>query len=83
MSRELSPNVKAAVAKLFPSASAAIEERLRTVTYSERAHMIILAVALQDSERLEKLCEACALDERDVVVKPGSKAWVVSEGISK
>ena len=71
MTRELAPDVRLAVAKLFPADPAAVETRLLAATKSTRAHQGILAFSFGDPDRLEDLCRRCEGylgDERNVFV---------------
>ena len=71
MDHKLTPMVKAAVRKLFPSDSALVEERLMRATGFERAHQDILALSLGDRTALEELCIRCEDDisgERNIYV---------------
>src|SRR3954470_101169 len=62
MKRELTPKVRAAIKKLFPDISPAVEERLLRATPFARAHQDILALALGDRGKLEELCVRCEDD---------------------
>jgi hypothetical protein len=64
--RELTLIVKLAIQKLYPDCAAEVEARLLRASGVERSHRDILMFAFGDNDRLETLCSACEVDDRNV-----------------
>jgi hypothetical protein len=64
--RELTPIIKLAVRKLYADRAAEVEASLLRASGVERSHRDILMFAFGDIDRLETLCSACEVDDRNV-----------------